>query len=103
MTCRYPLMPPMAVPGDPATQTGWHYGDPINSFNYTADYGDELCRLVSSCLAVRPIDRPTLQQLEIDVDNLRPPELTEADRAWLVRYLRTPSRPRAGSLLRAFL
>lgn len=102
MTMNTPLLPVMAAQ-DPALNNMWTYGDPINTQQYIPDYGQELCEMVSSCLAVKPGDRPSLTQLRTDLDNVAPGQLAQKDREWLTRYMSQPSRPSARSLDRAFL
>lgn len=107
ITCRYPILPPMAKQ-EPAIQNAWTYGDKIMDNTYVTLYGQQLCELVASCLAVKPIDRPSLQQLRDSLNNLRPPpvsqdqEFTKDDKDWMDRFLRHPSIPSARPLARAF-
>lgn len=93
-------MPPIAKQDPEAI---WSYGDPImRSPKYIGLYGYDLCQLVSACLAVKPIDRPVLDELRTELDNIRPAQLTDADRAWFRRYLNHPSIPRARPVANAF-
>ncbi|KAI3398521.1 hypothetical protein diail_9045 [Diaporthe ilicicola] len=102
MTNLNPLHPPIATQ-DPANQNNWTYGISIMDPQYTAIYGNELCRLVSQCLMHKPADRPTLQQIRASLDNvIQPPVLTNADRAWIRKYLRLPSIPRERPVDAAF-
>lgn len=72
------------------------------SNQYTQKYGRDLCALVSSCLSVKPIDRPTLQQIRATLDRLRPPAVTRQDRDWLDRFLHLPRFPSSRPLANAF-
>lgn len=88
---------------EPAIQNNWTYGDKIMDNTYVTLYGQQLCELVASCLAVKPIDRPSLQQLRDTLNNLRPPPVNGGDdEKWLTRFLRHPSTPSARPLARAF-
>lgn len=87
---------------EPAIQNTWTYGDEIMGNTYVAFYGQEMCELVAACLAVKPIDRPSLEDLRDNLNNLRPPAVSEEDREWLTRFLREPSRPSAKSVDKAF-
>lgn len=87
---------------DPQNQNIWTYGNDIEDNRYRAFYGDQMCALVSKCLAVKPIDRPTLQQLRTSLDNLKPPEVTDDDKSWLRRFTHLPSLPRTRPLANAF-
>lgn len=105
ITCRRPILPPMAYQ-EPAIQNVWTYGDKIMENTYVTLYGQQLCGLVASCLAAKPIDRPSLQQLRDTLNNLLPPEPYGYDKVddkkWLDRFLRHPSPPSARPLARAF-
>lgn len=87
---------------EPAIQNVWTYGDRIMDNTYVERYGQELCQLVASCLAIKPIDRPSLEDLREELNNLRPPDPNEDDKDWLAKYLRRPSNPSARPLARAF-
>lgn len=101
ITARYPISPPMAEQ-EPAIQNNWTYGNQVMDNTYVALYGQQLCGLVASCLAVKPIDRPSLQQLRNTLDNLRPPATSKDDKDWLDRFLRQPPFPSARPLHKAF-
>lgn len=87
---------------EPTIQNSWTYGEKIMDNTYVTIYGQQLCSLVASCLAVKPIDRPTLQQLRTDLDNLRPAAVSQEEREWLTRFLRQPSQPPIKPVARAF-
>ena len=102
MTLRYPYLPPMAAQ-DPRIQNFWTYGSEIEANHYRNFYGDDMCALVARCLSVMPNDRPTLQQLRTDLDNLRPNVVTEADESWIRRFIHLPSAPRTRPVANAFI
>lgn len=87
---------------EPAIQNNWTYGEYIMDNTYVAFYGQQLCELVAACLAVKPIDRPSLEDLRDTLNNLRPAAVSDEDRTWLTRFLREPSRPKPRPLNRAF-
>lgn len=87
---------------EPTIQNRWTYGEKIMDNIYVTTYGQQLCSLVASCLAVKPIDRPTLQQLRNDLNNLRPAAVSQEDQKWLTRFLRQPSQPKVTPVARAF-
>ncbi|KAG8162893.1 hypothetical protein KVR01_007371 [Diaporthe batatas] len=86
---------------DAQIQNIWTYGSEVEQQIYRDVYGDGLCGLVAKCLAVRPSDRPTLQELRTSLDFLKPAGLTDTDRAWATRFFGLPPAPRTTPLAEA--
>lgn len=66
----------------------WTYGADIMGREYIDRYGREMCEMVATCMMHRPIDRPALDQLQTDLDRIRPAVFSQRARTWVGRYMR---------------
>ncbi|ROV97442.1 hypothetical protein VMCG_06859 [Cytospora schulzeri] len=91
MTLLEPDEPPVPkpMPGRAGANAAmqWTYGAEIMGREYIDRYGREMCELVARCLMHRPVDRPTLDQLQTNLDRIRPAVTSQRARTWVRRYV----------------
>lgn len=93
---RPPIPQPMpTAPGPNATRPRTYGADVLDQV-YTDSYGQELCELVARCMMHRPADRPSLNELQAQLDALKPVgPIAPLTRAWAKKYFRDAPAARA--------
>ncbi|KUI67727.1 hypothetical protein VM1G_02955 [Cytospora mali] len=93
---RPPIPQPMPTAPGPAASRPRTYGADVLDPIYVNRYGQRMCELVARCLMHKPADRPSLQDLQAELDEIRPPgPITPLTRAWVRKYIRDAPAARA--------
>lgn len=93
---RPPIPQPMPTAPGPMATRPRTYGAGVLDRVYIDHYGQELCELVARCMMHRPADRPSLNELQAQLDASKPiGPIAPLTRAWVKKYFRDAPAARA--------
>lgn len=91
-----PIAQPMPTAPGPVASRPRTYGADVLNQTYVNRYGQEMCELVARCMMHKPADRPSLQQLQAELNSIKPQgPMPRQTQTWIGKYFRDPPAARA--------